>query len=254
MRTSTCPRPGRGWGRSRTWSTSAGGPGRSNTTDFMCGLSERGDGRSGAGGGRRVGSLSWMWGRRPERSAGAVASAGTPPRPLPRREGGRRVTPVCIPSSSHSPLRGGGRGVGFFAPITRGRPMSVVEFLHRFWQDVAGWGVLFYLLLTAGTLVWILHTKREVMSALAWCADRPRHARPRVAPVLAVRHPERPPAAAAEAAAAAAVPRDGARRRAGRHAVRPRPVAVPPPWDVIARLGLRDQGFPGRRRQPPAIL
>ena len=43
------------------------------------------------------------------------------------------------------------------------------DFLARFWQDITGWAVLLELVLTVGTLAWVLHTKREPMSAIAWC-------------------------------------------------------------------------------------
>jgi cardiolipin synthase len=46
--------------------------------------------------------------------------------------------------------------------------MSYPDFLSRFWQDIAGWAVLLNLVLTALTLVWVLHLKREPMSAIAW--------------------------------------------------------------------------------------
>jgi cardiolipin synthase len=42
------------------------------------------------------------------------------------------------------------------------------EFLSRFWQDIAGWAVLFNLVLTTFTLLCVLHLKREPMSAIAW--------------------------------------------------------------------------------------
>lgn len=43
------------------------------------------------------------------------------------------------------------------------------DFLSRFWQDIAGWTVLFNLVLTSFTLLCVLHLKREPMSAIAWC-------------------------------------------------------------------------------------
>jgi hypothetical protein len=36
------------------------------------------------------------------------------------------------------------------------------------WSDVAGSLVVLNFVLVAGTLVWVLHTKRETMSAIAW--------------------------------------------------------------------------------------
>jgi cardiolipin synthase len=47
--------------------------------------------------------------------------------------------------------------------------MSFLDFLARFWQDIAGWAFLAYLVLTVATLCWVLHLKREPMSAIAWC-------------------------------------------------------------------------------------
>src|SRR4051812_11332506 len=47
--------------------------------------------------------------------------------------------------------------------------MPFPEFLAQFWQDITGWAVLAHLLLTVLTLCWVLHLKREPMSAIAWC-------------------------------------------------------------------------------------
>lgn len=38
----------------------------------------------------------------------------------------------------------------------------------QFWQDIAGWLVLVDVVLTSGCLLWVLHLKREPMSAIAW--------------------------------------------------------------------------------------
>src|SRR5580704_5581396 len=46
--------------------------------------------------------------------------------------------------------------------------MSLSEFFLQRWQDITGWLALFYSLLTLGTLCWVLHVKRETMSAIAW--------------------------------------------------------------------------------------
>ena len=46
--------------------------------------------------------------------------------------------------------------------------MSFSDFVARFWQDIAGWLVLINFVVTAGTLLWVLQTKRETMSAIAW--------------------------------------------------------------------------------------
>ena len=47
--------------------------------------------------------------------------------------------------------------------------MAHPDFLARFWQDIAGWALLAHLLMTIVTLCWVLHLKREPMSAIAWC-------------------------------------------------------------------------------------
>lgn len=46
--------------------------------------------------------------------------------------------------------------------------MSFNEFLYRFWPDIAGWMLLLHVGLTAAMLLWVLHIKREPMSAIAW--------------------------------------------------------------------------------------
>jgi cardiolipin synthase A/B len=46
--------------------------------------------------------------------------------------------------------------------------MSFTDFVTRFWPDIAGWLVLLNAILTVATLLWVLHTKRESMSAIAW--------------------------------------------------------------------------------------
>jgi cardiolipin synthase len=44
----------------------------------------------------------------------------------------------------------------------------VSAFLDRFWQDIAGWLFLLEVVVTVGTLLAVLHLKREPMSAIAW--------------------------------------------------------------------------------------
>src|SRR5260221_401220 len=46
--------------------------------------------------------------------------------------------------------------------------MFYLEFVSRFWQDIAGWAVLLNIVLTLVTLMCVLHLKREPMSAIAW--------------------------------------------------------------------------------------
>ncbi len=47
--------------------------------------------------------------------------------------------------------------------------MLFADFATRFWQDIPGSLVVLDFLLVLGTLCWVLHTKRETMSAIAWC-------------------------------------------------------------------------------------
>ncbi len=46
--------------------------------------------------------------------------------------------------------------------------MSFSDFVRHYWQDITAWAVLLDLVVTVGTLCWVLHTKRETMSAIAW--------------------------------------------------------------------------------------
>jgi cardiolipin synthase len=46
--------------------------------------------------------------------------------------------------------------------------MSATDFIGRFWPDITGWLVLANAILTVVTLLWVLNTKRESMSAIAW--------------------------------------------------------------------------------------
>lgn len=46
--------------------------------------------------------------------------------------------------------------------------MTIANFLTHYWQEITGWGLLFYFLVTIGTFCWVLHSKRETMSAIAW--------------------------------------------------------------------------------------
>ncbi len=46
--------------------------------------------------------------------------------------------------------------------------MTFTEFVDRFWQDIAGWVLLAGVAITFVTLLWVLHLKREPMSAIAW--------------------------------------------------------------------------------------
>ena len=46
--------------------------------------------------------------------------------------------------------------------------MTFTDFLNQFWQDIAGWVLIAEFAMTAIALVWVLHLKREPMSAIAW--------------------------------------------------------------------------------------
>lgn len=46
--------------------------------------------------------------------------------------------------------------------------MTTADFISRFWPDIIGWAMLLDFVLVVVTLVWILHTKKETMSAIAW--------------------------------------------------------------------------------------
>ena len=115
--------------------------------------------------------------------------------------------------------------------------MSFTHFVTTFWQDITGWLALLGVLLTVGTLLAVMHLKREPMSAIAWSLT-----------VLLM-------------------PFFGAlffwvfgyqtvHRRLIRRRTRGRaykqftkrgdavPVVVPHRWDVLARLGDRGDGFP----------
>lgn len=46
--------------------------------------------------------------------------------------------------------------------------MSFTNFIATFWQDITGWLLLIWLVLTISTLLAVLHLKREPMSAIAW--------------------------------------------------------------------------------------
>src|SRR5262249_39952591 len=46
--------------------------------------------------------------------------------------------------------------------------MSFTNFVATFWQDIAGWLLLLEIVVTIGTLLAVMHLKREPMSAIAW--------------------------------------------------------------------------------------
>ncbi|MBN9519981.1 cardiolipin synthase [bacterium] len=118
-------------------------------------------------------------------------------------------------------------------------------FFDRFWQDIAGWLLLLEVVVTAGTLLAVLHLKREPMSAIAWCLTV--ILLPLVGPLLflvfgyqtvtrpIVRRKTRKKAYRSIAAGAPleAKPGDDAP-----------PVVVPRRWEVLVRLGHHADGYP----------
>jgi cardiolipin synthase len=46
--------------------------------------------------------------------------------------------------------------------------MSITDFVTRYWPDIAGWLVVLNAAVTVATLLWVMNSKREPMSAIAW--------------------------------------------------------------------------------------
>ena len=115
--------------------------------------------------------------------------------------------------------------------------MPPTEPAFHFWTNVAGSLVILNLSIAAGTLVWILHTKREAMSAIAWS--------------LLVLFVPFLGAFLFFLLGSQTLTRPIARRRMRsteykkltRSAGWP-PVDVPDRWDTLARLGHHGDGFP----------
>ena len=118
--------------------------------------------------------------------------------------------------------------------------MSLSDFFDRFGQDVAGWLVLLEVVLTAGTLVWVLHLKREPQAAISWSLTV--ILMPFVGPVLFALFGYQ------------TIHRPLARRRKRRSAYRKLSAdaggegdpsaGVPEPWGVLASLAHHPDGFP----------
>jgi cardiolipin synthase len=116
--------------------------------------------------------------------------------------------------------------------------MSFADFVAAFWQDIAAWLVLLNVPVTAVTLLIVMHLKREPMSAIAWSLTV------LLMPLFGaflffvfgyqtVHHRR--------------LARRRERGRAYKRFTQPRgdsPAAVPERWEVLARLGARDDGFP----------
>jgi cardiolipin synthase len=115
--------------------------------------------------------------------------------------------------------------------------MSVTRFVALFWQDIAGWLVLLDVVLTVAALLAVLHLKREPMSAIAWSLTvlLVPFAGPFLFFVFGYQTVHR------------RLIRRRARGRAYKQFTTPpaaAPVAVPEPWEVLARLGNHGDGFP----------
>jgi cardiolipin synthase len=123
--------------------------------------------------------------------------------------------------------------------------MLYAEFIERFWQDIAGWLLLLEVVVTLGTLLWVLHLKREPMSAIAWCLAV--LLMPFLGPLLFVLFGYQ------------TIHRPIARRKTRRTTYRKLAADVPPEanpgdgapdaavplrWQVLARLGHHSEGFP----------
>lgn len=119
------------------------------------------------------------------------------------------------------------------------------DFFARFWQDVFGWGILLDLAVTTVTLLWVLHLKRDSMSAIAWCLTV--IALPLIGAFLfylfgyqtihrpIARRKRRRTTYSRMAADAPSEARPGDNSP---------PVAVPKRWEVLTRLAHHADGFP----------
>lgn len=115
--------------------------------------------------------------------------------------------------------------------------MSFITFISTFWQDIAGWLALLYVVLTLGTLLSVMHLKRESMSAIAWSLTV--LLMPLFGPFLFFVFGYQ------------SVHRRLVLRRASGQAYKKftdradgAPADVPEKWDVLARLGHHGDGFP----------
>ncbi|MDB5311883.1 MAG: clsA [Gemmataceae bacterium] len=130
-------------------------------------------------------------------------------------------------------------------PTECGPSMSYPDFMARFWQDIAGWAVLLNVVLTIATVLWVMHLKREPMSAIAWSLAV--LMLPFVGPALfalfGYQTIHRP------------IEKRKRRRQAYRELaldvpeeVKPGgstpPVAIPQRWEILARLANHPEGFP----------
>ena len=118
--------------------------------------------------------------------------------------------------------------------------MAFLELVSRYPQDFAGWLALIDLVLVTLTILWVLHIKKEPMSAIAWCLAVV--LLPFVGPLLFVLFGYQ------------TVQRPLARRKKQRVAYRKQvgkpgeqggtEVQPPPGWEVMANLAHHPDGFP----------
>jgi len=116
--------------------------------------------------------------------------------------------------------------------------MPTSEIIDHFGPDIAGWLVILNFLVVTGTLIWVLQTKRETMSAIAWSLT-----------VLLVPFIG---AVLFSLFGAQSIARPIKRKQRKRTAYKRlvageegEPAAdVPARWDTLARLGFHGDGFP----------
>jgi cardiolipin synthase len=115
--------------------------------------------------------------------------------------------------------------------------MLLAEADARLWTHLAGWLVVLQVVLVVGTLCWVLHTKRDTMSAIAWSLTV------LLLPFLG--------AFLFFLFGVQSITRPVTRKRRRQSAYRrladgpgPPPAEVPERWATLARLGHHESGFP----------
>jgi cardiolipin synthase len=116
--------------------------------------------------------------------------------------------------------------------------MLLADFASRFLQDLTGSLVVLDFLIVTGTLCWVLHTKRETMSAIAWCLTVI------LVPFLG--------ALLFFLFGSQSINRKVNRKKQHKRAYKRlvgEPAggssgSIPPRWDILARLGFHEHGFP----------
>jgi cardiolipin synthase len=123
--------------------------------------------------------------------------------------------------------------------------MSYPDLVSHFWQDIAGWAVLLNVVLTFLTLMWVMHLKREPMSAIAWSLTV--IMLPFVGPALfalfgyqSIHRPlkRRETRRKRYREFAASVPKEG------KPGAKADDVPIPKRWGVLAKLAQQYEGFP----------